>query len=1046
MYQGQLFVNHSISHFSKTWTMQNIHLINSYNIPVREFSNPSSNLPPLTSLTGLNAKLLFPNIPESTVSVCFSDFLNHYIVFTEDEVFVEGETEAYFTFPFLINYAVLSKSGDFALVQTSSDLYSFDLDPDSPTRLEKVAENLPGPIHKASFRYDNKFIAVIYQNVIQTFSKEIRDQQGTFNAEENITAVSWNPLGSWIAITAGNKVIFLEKNCKLRQTIELDNPLLSVVWSPHRDIIAVMDSNYKVTVLSMKNRVFNRKFVLNSPAPQLIPTIFWGREYLTLVTINPQNGNAFVYDINHSVDKDERSIYVVNGNLLQVSDWSRALIPPPLSNRKLEFDSQITAMTSNNKEIAVFTLNHLHIVNLDNTNERKTLDISQPAQCATYINGILHFASNDKIYTVSNGEISLLNQLSEFCSFISPSFYVTSMATIVSSSSNQTKTVDDITEFIENNNEYVAFCRNGKIIRNDNLIAENVISVLFEEKLFAYIYIGNNGTMCHIQYGIEQANDRQIEPLAQLLFFAKHIYSIVTLMNRGNIETNSPHVIVEAALRSLISEHQYSEGLRISKKYQIPFSKFIHLGEIDLPDLCNQIPDSQLRSCLSVLSPLNSKNDMKFVLNFLSFILGNEVTYDIHKKQVNVPDVDHSRKEPAAFITSCLICFILLESPVTAVQFSCSFQSSDEVKQGVTFLLTLYDNNQLYDISLKTYNTNCIASVALLTMKEPSSYVAFIEDLDKCTNQNLKMAKIDEAASDPESAVRHYAAAGPEYEEIVRQIIINESRDSLSDSSNKDDQFRLYNAGIDSYETGSEPWLQIIKMKLDALTKVAKKERDNDAIARTAIQSRNPELIVQFIKEIVKGKQFPLAIPCLGPEHYHQVKKALEEDRQFHEAAQFTAQYLPEEKAEAARLFISSHEWYSAIQNGADIKTVALDGYKTLISEAHRKRDSASNLKSKFVEVVEKQKAHPDSSIRHGKNKDKRGLPAIVSQLMTMLPDEKKDQEFKQVEDLLRMIGEHEKCEELRVAYREMSRSIWPIPKLPENEELPIPIFLRGIV
>ncbi|OHT03628.1 hypothetical protein TRFO_28953 [Tritrichomonas foetus] len=1029
--------------------MQNLHLINTSSYPIKDFIHPSQNLPLITALYNEHIKLLFPELGSDPISVCFSDFLNHYVIFMVDEVLIEGESEPFFTLPFLINYATLSKSGDFAILASNSDIYILDMDSDSTNRLNKIVEDFDQKILFAAFRNDNKFCAICTETMVRTISHEIPEQQGQYEVS-NPSGVAWNPLGSWLAVSSGKKVIFLEKNCCLRQVVEVDDEIISISWSSHRDIISVMDKNYKITILSMKNRVFFSKYVIQSSC-ELHPAFFWSKIDLSFAVINPSNQTVLVYDFNHSVDKDEKSIYVFNGNILNVSDWSRSLIPPPLAHRKITFDSQITAFASNipnSEEIAVFTLTSL---NFPHNGAQFPLDA--PVQCATYIANKLFFASSNKIFTFSDGSIQLVNELNAFCSFITPSYTVTSMSTIISSNLanlesitevGQSKTIEPISEFIQNEGETVAFCRNGKLLKNESLVAENVISVLFEEKLFAYIYLGAEGTTCHIQYGLEQAKDRQIEPLAQLLYFSRPIYSLITLMNRGNIETNTPHVIVEAALRSLIADDQYEEAHRLSKKYQIPFSRFIQLGDIDLGILCQQIPDTQLRSCLSVLTPLKTEKDMSFVLAFLSHILGAPVTYDKSKKQVIVPQYDVNREKVSSFATSCCICFVLLDSPVSAVSFSCAFPESDNVKNSITFLLTLYDNNQLYDISLKTYNTNCIASVALITMKEPSSYVPFIEELDNCTNNFLKMAKIDEAASDQESAIRHYAQAGEEYEEKVIYIIGNESR--LKNMDKDEDKYKLYDVGLESYPKGTPVWLKIIRMKIEALTSVAKRDRDNDAIAKTVIRSENSELIVEFIKEIVKSKCWFLSVPFLSVNEYPILKKALEDDRQFIEAANFTAQYLPNEKEEITRLFLLCHEWYRAVQNGAPLESTAITAYETLMKETHRKRDNARMLKHKFDEVAEKQKIHPDSSIRHGKNKDKRGLPAIVSQLTSLLPDDKKDTEYRQVADLLKFIGELDKCEELRVAYREMARSIWPIPKLPENEEMPIPIYLRGIV
>lgn len=1133
--------------------MQNIHLINSYSLPISNFLHQPKNLPSISSLQGDDCQLLFPDLPGKPISAYYSESLDHYLIFLEDEILIDDESGQYASFfkpPKPINFACLSKSGSIALVVCGlfpNDAYIFDIDtkefnkyiyksdtyspeenkkgnemslsindtddsdeetshhqcnPESCTCNSKPSIQLgegpyPDTILHASFRNDDKFAAVATKRYVQTISNEIYDQQGRYDQDiTNPSAITWNPQGSWLAFGNSNKIIFTEKNCRLRQMYELEGENVEPIalsWSPHRDILAFIDNQYRLVILSMKNRAIHRKYVINLSAPNssIVPQIFWSSnpDELSIAIIDRNTGLVNVYEFNHSVDRNLESIFVIDGNKLLISNWSRSIIPPPLSHKKLPFgdeQNQITAITSNNDEIIVFTLDSIHLVNKD---VKIPLENAAPVQCATFTKtnkDVIVFASENTIYSFSLSsspftisEIYRYNDKLNFVSFLTPSFVVISRSQIspIDTPDSQAGTISGLaTEFVQNNNQilfegvgsgdlspgdWVCYCsRDNKLYLNGEEKASNVKSFIFDEKLLAYVYIsyseadrklGSGGYMCNIQYGL-RSTSRQIEPYAQLLFFSRKIYTIISLMNRGNIESNAPHVIVEDALRNLIADKEYSEGWRISKKYQIPFTRFIQLGDIDLFTLCQQIPDTQLRSCMSVLRPLDfiknnslssgifssSSNQLKFVLNFLSFILDVEITYNIENKTLNIPPYDNNRSEIATFGTTCCICFVLLDAAVEAVRFACNFNSSDNVKRCITFLLTLYDNNTLYDISLKTYDTKCIASVGLITMKEPSLYVPFIEELDKIENENLKKAKIDEAASDPRSAVIHYALAGPEFDEKALYII---GRD------------KLFKEGLCSYPEGSETWMKIIEMKLNYLSNLEKREREKKEgeIAETALISDNPQIILQYIGEIVRSKTWRLAISSIlkhGSDESSllQIKEALEFAKLIKEAASFTAQYIPSAKDEAVRLYLQCHEWFKAIENGADKIETANTAFDTLINEYKHKAENAQILKEKFEDVKEKQKIHKDSNIRHGKNKEKRGLPAIVIQLNALLPDAEKKEEFDDVCELLKMIGEYNKLDQLDSAFRRMVQAIYPIPTLPEDERVPVPQHLQGFV
>ena len=100
--------------------MQNIHLINSFTKPLNEFLDQPEHLPSITSLYGPDCKLLFPDIKGEPISIFYSQFLERYLIFFEDEIFVDNETEPFFSFPFLINFACLSQSGDIAILVSGS--------------------------------------------------------------------------------------------------------------------------------------------------------------------------------------------------------------------------------------------------------------------------------------------------------------------------------------------------------------------------------------------------------------------------------------------------------------------------------------------------------------------------------------------------------------------------------------------------------------------------------------------------------------------------------------------------------------------------------------------------------------------------------------------------------------------------------------------------------------------------------------------------------------------------------------------------------------
>jgi hypothetical protein len=361
------------------------------------------------------------------------------------------------------------------------------------------------------------------------------------------------------------------------------------------------------------------------------------------------------------------------------------------------------------------------------------------------------------------------------------------------------------------------------------------------------------------------------------------------------------------------------------------------------------------------------------------------------------------------------------------VRFACGFSGSDDVKNAVSFLLTLYDGNELYDFAMKTFDTRCIAYVALITMREPSTYVGFVEELNRIENEHLRIALISEALGNSERALIEYSKCGSEHTEKCLYLV---KRD------------KLFDLGLRCFERGSSEWKAVIGMKLDAISKSCQ-ERDVKETALTALLSDDPTLVAQHCKAIVKNGLWRLAIRKVLDVHFNTIKDALIEEKQFEDAAYLCQHYLHDNEG-AADLFIQAGQFEKAIEAGMNEQVVAETAYRNLSDSMKKGIQEAGLLKQRFAEIEEKQKAFPERN-RKGKNRDKRGLPAIVTQLYCLLPNSEKSAQIQAIVGLLNSMGRRKEAEELIELFRSLCRAVWPIPRLPEGETMQIPPHLQHI-
>jgi hypothetical protein len=310
-------------------------------------------------------------------------------------------------------------------------------------------------------------------------------------------------------------------------------------------------------------------------------------------------------------------------------------------------------------------------------------------------------------------------------------------------------------------------------------------------------------------------------------------------------------------------------------------------------------------------------------------------------------------------------------------------------------------------------------------MKEPSSYVPFVEELNRIDDAHLRNALIDEAVGDNEHAIGEYAQCGPEYQDKCVNIIVRE---------------RLFDVGLRSYPKESPVWFRICRLKLDSLP-----TNKTEEIARTALQLDDSDQIVKFLKPIIATNLWRPAIRRLDREAVPAVRDALVAAKMFADAAYVEFHYLQNAPA-AVDLFVRGHEWLKAIECGASEETVAEKAFQMFRNEFTRGIGEAQKIKARFDDVERKQSEHPEPAVRRGRNKEKRGLSALIQKLNEMLPTPERQRTIETIMSLLRKVGKEEQAQTLRELFRGLCRAVWPIPRLPEAETVPIPNHLQGIL
>lgn len=229
-----------------------------------------------------------------------------------------------------------------------------------------------------AWRGDGAYFAVSYvaSSVGRTFSVYDCEGKLQYTAEKwngLQPALAWRPSGNWIALpqhfAKSNKstVGLFEKNGLHHREFELPFDLLqeSIVqlrWSADSDILALHTSSsdaQRIYLYTIGNYHWYLKQVLVYRQSDELAFFHWdnriGAEHTLHVVL--QSGKRYTHRWNSLTDcyQDTAIACVIDGKRLLLTDFSVAVIPPPMCQRVIQLKSYINAVTSTASHLCLYT-------------------------------------------------------------------------------------------------------------------------------------------------------------------------------------------------------------------------------------------------------------------------------------------------------------------------------------------------------------------------------------------------------------------------------------------------------------------------------------------------------------------------------------------------------------------------------------------------------------------------------------------------------------------------------------------------------------------
>jgi elongator complex protein 1 len=658
-----------------------------------------------------------------------------------------------------------------------------------------------------SWRGDGKFFSVassarvfVYDRTGTLESKAETSISGSNNGM--VSLCSWRPSGSIIVqpqvdrIRCQFKLIFIEKNglqhydTVLEESVSADMNVTvrDLKWNAASDLLAASYGN-KVAILTRSNYHWYRKREL----PFDDAVVQWDPvdpSVLYVAQANEYQIRFVKYCFRWRVDvafQADATCYVIDGKSVNLTDFRKAVIPPPMFSRQRTFPCQVCHLAvdrmaptavwaaqlvdghvhvSNNRSfsIADVTKNSLSILV-----DVKQLDVGVScffADGSSVIETVLTSSADDTVGTINSWSLSA----SIVC--VSFPYVLTSDKKVhrLGSSGHSMVRVampsicDQMLVFADSTGEDLlcAFASDrGSLYVHGEKLTDTCTSIAMHDDFFLFTTAAN---WLYIlpRHDMEQfaskriganilmrkENGREVERGALLVCAMFGTPRVVLQMPRGNLETIQPRILVEWYLKILLQQESWLAAVQHARKHKLemdlipallssPFDRYVSqfVAEVTDPDLHDLFLTQQRDT------DIDRKNDVCRALRF------EYLSNDTLRRRFFLPTLSSFARESPPDV----------EGALTHLAKYCLRTSTPDFAfdRALAHLSLFVHVDILYQSALGTYDLDLASKVAEKTQQDPREYLPFIANLRSIEPPAVRHFEIDCHLQRYERAIGH---------------------------------------------------------------------------------------------------------------------------------------------------------------------------------------------------------------------------------------------------------------------------------------------------
>ncbi|KAF6208650.1 hypothetical protein GE061_017108, partial [Apolygus lucorum] len=618
--------------------------------------------------------------------------------------------------------------------------------------------------------------------------------------------LSWRPQGNLISMVQQlpNKyvVAFMEKNGLKHYdfTLPAGMKVVDLSWNHDSQILCTTCYNEATNEyillfwITQNYHWYLKQSFICSDKPL---AVIWDSKRENRVKLALQNGSLhlleFIWTVDHSgysCSDDKSYVSVIDNERLLVTQFSAAVVPPPMAMWNLDLHSRISQvcypLEHCQRSLAVISNTEIRIFSKDeNANLTATKILRLPTEFHSKMLYSWVWTNENRfacLQSYSSGRTGLIvfNVSEETLTvhwtltlaFPAIELMVAETKLIVGKTNGNYLEVSMLDQSLGTEkvvfpelclepvifrDQLIGLSEVGRLYINSSHIASNITSFLVSYPfLIATTSLHTLLVLKFTDDNCEEISRRKLENGSKLVLTSGTF--VVLQLPRGNLETIHPRALTFLSIGSLLDNQQYSEAVQLLRKNRILLDVCVdHDPDSFLKNVGTFVDQVDPQLLVILVSELSSKNVTS--TTYSSFYdKARGVSDDKIDKVCSALLSEMEKPERSKdFTLAILSCLVKSKKMNEAIKLA----DSDQALQHLLFLVPV---EKLYSYALEAYNLPAALKIAGKSQMDPKEYVPYLNTLREMDPHYMKFS-IDKSLKKYSSALSHLASCGITREE-----------------------------------------------------------------------------------------------------------------------------------------------------------------------------------------------------------------------------------------------------------------------------------------